>query len=68
MGVRSGNNLRLFGEIEPRDGIEGVKVDPHDHFQISGGKGWDAHERIHRTFAEFLPRFDVCGLLPRYVH
>jgi hypothetical protein len=66
--VRHGDDLRFFGEIEPRNGIERIEVDPHDHLQIGRRKRRDIHERIHRPFAKFFPRLDVRGLLSRNVY
>ena len=66
--VRRGDDQRFLGEIEPRDGIERVEVRAHDALEIGRRIFRDAHEHIHRAFAEFLPGFDVRELLPRDVH
>ena len=54
MGVRRGDNHRLPGQVEPRAGIQGVEVRPHDALEIGGRVSRDVVEHVHRTLAEFL--------------
>jgi hypothetical protein len=66
--VGCGNDLWFLGQIEPRNGIERIEVDPNDHLQIGRRKRRDIDKHIHRAFAEFFSRLDVRGLLARDVY
>ena len=66
--VWRGDDLRFLGEVQPRDRIERVEVDPHDHLQVCWWVLRNVHEHVHRAFAKLLSGFDVRGLLARDVH
>src|ERR1700733_1091809 len=55
-------------EVQPRDGIEGVEVRPHDIAEVGGREYRDVCECVHRPAADDLPWFDIDGLTPRGVH
>ena len=68
ISIGRGDDHRLPAQVEPGNGIKGIKVYSHHGLEICGRIFRHAGERIHWAFAKLLAGLNVCGLLPCHIH